>query len=68
MFAVYKRELRAYMHNVYGWLFMAVTLLVVGFMMFTYNLGGGMPNFEYAAVACNMLKDNYPNIFIAKPV
>lgn len=27
-----------------------------------------MPNFEYAAVACNMLKDNYPNIFIAKPV
>ncbi|MBQ4112321.1 MAG: hypothetical protein IJD38_05960 [Clostridia bacterium] len=48
MFAVYKRELRAYMHNVYGWLFMAVTLLVVGFMMFTYNLGGGMPNFEYA--------------------
>mgnify|MGYP002514696716 CR=1 FL=1 len=27
-----------------------------------------MPSFEYAAVACNMLKDNYPNIFIAKPV
>lgn len=27
-----------------------------------------MPNFEYAAVVCNMLKDNYPNVFIAKPV
>lgn len=27
-----------------------------------------MPDFEYAAVVCNMLKDNYPNIFIAKPV
>ncbi len=27
-----------------------------------------MPNFEYAAVVCSMLKDNYPNIFIAKPV
>ena len=27
-----------------------------------------MPNFEFAAVACNMLKDNYPEIFIAKPV
>ena len=27
-----------------------------------------MPNFEYAAVVCNMLKDNYPNIFIAKPI
>jgi len=27
-----------------------------------------MPNFEYAAVVCNMLKDNYPQVFIAKPV
>ena len=27
-----------------------------------------MENFEYAAVACNMLKDNYPQVFIAKPV
>lgn len=27
-----------------------------------------MPNFEYAAVVCNMLRDNYPNVFIAKPV
>ena len=27
-----------------------------------------MPNFEYAAVVCNMLKDNYSQIFIAKPV
>ena len=27
-----------------------------------------VPNFEYAAVICNMLKENYPNVFIAKPV
>jgi len=27
-----------------------------------------MPEFEYAAVVCNMLKENYPNVFIAKPV
>ncbi len=27
-----------------------------------------MPNFEYAAVVCDMLKGNYPNIFISKPV
>ena len=27
-----------------------------------------MSEFEYAAVVCNMLKENYPNIFIAKPV
>ncbi len=29
---------------------------------------GIMPNFEYAAVVCNMLKDNYPQVFIAMPV
>ena len=27
-----------------------------------------LPSFEYAAVVCNMLKDNYPQVFIAKPV
>ena len=27
-----------------------------------------MPSFEYAAVVCGMLKDNYPQVFIAKPV
>lgn len=27
-----------------------------------------MPSFEYAAVVCNMLKDNYPEVFIAMPV
>ena len=25
-------------------------------------------DFEYAAVACNMLRDNYPDIFLCKPV
>lgn len=27
-----------------------------------------LPSFEYAAVVCNMLRDNYPDVFIAKPV
>ena len=27
-----------------------------------------MPSFEYAAVLCDMLRPNYPQIFIAKPV
>ena len=27
-----------------------------------------MPSFEYAAVVCSMLKDNYPNLYIARPV
>lgn len=48
MFAVYKRELKAYMSNVYGWLFMAALLMFVGFMMFLQNLVSGYPNIEYA--------------------
>lgn len=48
MSAVYKRELRAYMNNVYGWLFMAIFLLFTGFMMYMDNLYNGYPNFEYA--------------------
>ncbi len=27
-----------------------------------------LPSFEYAAVVCNMLKENYPHVFIAKPL
>lgn len=27
-----------------------------------------MDSFEYAAVVCNMLKDNYPQVYICKPV
>ena len=48
MFAVYKREFRAYMSNVYGWMFMAVLLLFVGFMVFRENLSTGVPYLEYA--------------------
>jgi ABC-2 type transport system permease protein len=48
MSAVYKRELRAYMNNVYGYLFMSVMLLFVGVMMFYWNLGAGYANFEYS--------------------
>ena len=29
---------------------------------------GVVPEFEFAAVICGMLKDNYPQVFIAKPV
>ncbi len=29
---------------------------------------GIMPSFEYAAVVCNMLKENYPDIFLSMPV
>ena len=46
MSAVYKRELRAYMNNVYGWLFMAILLLFTGYMMFQNNLYDRAPEFE----------------------
>ena len=46
MSAVYKRELRAYMNNVYGWLFMAIFLLFTSYVMFQNNLYDGMPEFE----------------------
>ena len=29
---------------------------------------GILPNFEYAAVVCNMLKENYPQVYLASPV
>ena len=48
MSAVYKRELRAYMNNVYGWLFAAVLLMYVGLMVYMDNLTTGYPQFEYA--------------------
>lgn len=50
MSAVYKRELRAYMNNVYGYLFMAVLLLFVGAMVFYWNLGYGSPDIQYSLV------------------
>ena len=48
MSAVYKRELRAYMNNVYGWLFMSILLMFTGLMVFMDNIMNGYPNFEYA--------------------
>ena len=27
-----------------------------------------VPEFEFAAVICNMLRENYPQVFVAKPV
>ena len=51
MLAVYKRELKAYLHNVYGWLFMAILLAAFGIMVFMFNFMYGNPHIEYALVA-----------------
>jgi ABC-2 type transport system permease protein len=50
MLAVYKRELKAYLHNVYGWLFMAVLLAAMGVLIYLFNLQNGIPDIEYALV------------------
>ncbi len=51
MSAVFKREYRAYMNNVYGYLFMAVLLLFCGAMVFIQNLLQGYPQIEYALLS-----------------
>ncbi len=50
MKAVYKRELKAYMNNVYGYLFMAVLLCACGVMVFLQNLLVMSPHVEYALI------------------
>ncbi len=57
MIAVYKKELNAYFCNVYGFLFAAVILLVVGVMIFLTNLNPNLLNadigipLQYGAIA-----------------
>lgn len=48
MSAVWKRELRAYMNNVYGWLFMSVLLLFTGVLVAVYNLIGLSTDIRFA--------------------
>ncbi len=48
MFAVYKREMRAYIHNFYGWLFAAVLLMTAGITVFVFNFLAGAADMLYA--------------------
>ncbi len=48
MMAVFKREFRAYMNNVYGFLFMAVLLLFCGALVSYFNVLARLPGIEYA--------------------
>ena len=45
MLAIYKREVKAYLWSVTGWLFMAATLCLAGFYFFAINLNYGYANF-----------------------
>lgn len=48
MAAIYKRELKSYLHSVIGWLFMAVTLFFAGIYVTGYNLTFGEPSLAFA--------------------
>ena len=47
MLAIFKRELRAYMHSFIGLLFVGVSLFFVGLYYTNYNLLYGYPYFGY---------------------
>lgn len=47
MFAIYKRELKAYFRSFIGFLFIAVTLFFLGLYFSVYNLINGYPYFSY---------------------
>ncbi len=48
MFAIYKRELKAYFHSFIGMLFIAVMLFFIGLYYTVYNLFSASPYFSYA--------------------
>lgn len=47
MAAIYKRELKSFFHSFIGWLFVAVTLFVMGIYFSVYNLLAGYPTISY---------------------
>jgi len=62
MTAVFKKEFRAYMYSVIGWLFIAVTLCIYALYASVYNMAYGMPYVAYAIDTLIML------FFITIPV
>lgn len=55
MLAIYKRELRSYLHTVTGALFIAATLVLTGIYFTAYNLLNGYPYVSYALNAATFL-------------
>lgn len=47
MIAIYKREVRAFFHSFIGWLFLAVSLFMMGLYFTVYNMLMGYPNISY---------------------
>ena len=57
MFAILKREVKAYFQAVTGWLFIAAVLVLYGLYFYVYNLRAGYPYISYSlsAIAFIML-------------
>ena len=47
MFAILKREVKAYFQTVTGWLFIASVLVLYGLYFYAYNLRAGYPYISY---------------------
>lgn len=47
MTAIYKRELRSFFHSFIGWLFVAVTLFIMGIYFTVFNMLAGYPTISY---------------------
>lgn len=55
MFAVFKREFKAYFQSVIGWLFVAALLALFGLYFYVYNLMQGYPYIYYTLSAITMI-------------
>ncbi len=62
MFAIFKREFKAYFQSVIGWLFVAALLAVYGLYFYVYNLMQGYPYIYYSLSAITFI------LLIAVPI
>ena len=70
MGAIFKREFRAHLTNIFGWIFIAVSIGVIGFSVVLTNLSGGMPQIEYGlnvSVMVMILTIPFLSMFIFAP-
>ncbi|MCQ2505993.1 MAG: ABC transporter permease [Lachnospiraceae bacterium] len=55
MQAIYKKEMKAYLHSVVGWLFMAFLTAFIGLYFFYANLLNGSPYFGYSLYSVSLI-------------
>ena len=55
MFAILKREVKAYFQTVTGWLFIAAVLVLYGLYFYVYNLREGYTYISYSMKAITII-------------